>query len=138
MSMDTQSPSAATAIGEVRMLIDGKLVDAASGKTFDNINPSTEAVLGPVADASAEDVHEAIAAARRAFDDSDWSTNRELRRRCLLQLAEALDAEREELWAELVAEVGCPSGAARGPQLDSPLDHALTWPAEMIDQIEWE
>ena len=38
------------------MLIGGDLVEAASGKTFDNINPATEEVLGPVADASAEDM----------------------------------------------------------------------------------
>ena len=41
--------------GEVRMLIDGELVEAASGKRFDNIDPATEEVLGEVADASAED-----------------------------------------------------------------------------------
>ena len=37
-------------VGETRMLIDGVLTDAASGHTFDNINPATEDVLGPVAD----------------------------------------------------------------------------------------
>ena len=137
MSTDTQSPST-TATGEVRMLIDGTLVEAETGARFDNVNPATEEVLGPVADASVDDMHQAIAAARRAFDETDWSTNREFRQRCLLQLADALNGEREELWAELVSEVGCPSGITRGPQLDSPLDHALTWPAEMIDVIEWE
>ena len=53
----------------------------------------------------------AITAARRAFDETDWATNREFRTRCLLQLAEALAAEREELRAEIVAEVGCPVSA---------------------------
>ena len=36
---------------ESRMLIDGKLVEASGGATYDNINPATEAVIGPVADA---------------------------------------------------------------------------------------
>lgn len=36
-----------------RMLIDGELVLADSGKTFDNVNPATEEVVGRVADASA-------------------------------------------------------------------------------------
>ena len=49
--------------GEVRMLIDGELVEAESGKRFDNINPATEEVLGQVADASAEDMQRAIDAA---------------------------------------------------------------------------
>ncbi len=47
------------------MLIGGELVEAASGKRFDNVNPATEEVLGEVADASAEDMGRAIAAARR-------------------------------------------------------------------------
>ena len=32
--------------GEPRLLIDGKLVESESGKTFDNVNPATEEVLG--------------------------------------------------------------------------------------------
>ena len=76
--------------GEHRMLIDGKLVEAKSGKVFDNINPATEEILGQVADAGHYDVDEAIAAARRAFDETAWSTDKELRKHCLLQLQAAL------------------------------------------------
>ncbi|MEY2570731.1 MAG: aldehyde dehydrogenase, partial [Acidimicrobiaceae bacterium] len=43
-------------MGEQRMLIDGKLVEAEGGKTFDNINPATEEVLGQVADGSRADM----------------------------------------------------------------------------------
>ena len=82
---------------EARLLIDGKLVDAASGATYDNINPATEESAGQVADAGAEDADRAIAAARRAFDESEWSTNPDLRKRCLRQLQEALAKEREPL-----------------------------------------
>ena len=46
--------------GEQRMLIDGKLVEADSGKTFDNVNPATEEVLGEVADASTAEMQRAI------------------------------------------------------------------------------
>src|SRR5262249_51879481 len=81
---------------ESRMLIDGKLVDGEAG-TFTNINPATEEVLGEVADASRADMHRAIDASRRAFDESDWSTNRQLRKRCLEQLQEALEGEQEAL-----------------------------------------
>ena len=124
--------------GEVRMLIDGELVEAASGRHFENINPATEDVLGPVADASAADMQRAIAAARRAFDDTDWSTNRSLRKRCLEQLHDALDAEREELREELIAEVGTPRMLTYGPQLDAPLADGLLWPAKMIEEFPWE
>jgi Aldehyde dehydrogenase family len=84
---------------ESRLLIDGELVDAESGRRFDNINPATEEVLGQVADAGHEDMGRAITAARRAFDETDWATNRALRRRCLEQLQEAIEAEREEMRA---------------------------------------
>ena len=73
------------------MLIDGKLVDGEAG-TFPNVNPATEEVLGEVANASKADMHRAIDAARRAFDETDWSTNRALRKRCLEQLQAALEA----------------------------------------------
>ncbi len=123
---------------EPRMLIDGKLVDAGDGKTFANVNPATEEVLGHVADASRAEVALAIAAARRAFDETDWSTNRSFRRHCLEQLHDALAAEREEMREQLILEVGCPRMLTSGPQLDAPLDGALTYAAGLIDEYAWE
>jgi aldehyde dehydrogenase (NAD+) len=125
-------------VGEHRMLIDGKLVDAESGAEFDNINPATEEVLGTTTDASRADMARAVDAARRAFDTTDWATNRELRKRGLGQLQAAIEKEQEELRAELVAEVGCPVIITYGPQLDAPLREALSWPAAMIDEFPWE
>jgi aldehyde dehydrogenase (NAD+) len=129
---------AAPFIGETRMLIDGELIEAASGRRFDNVNPATEDVLGQVADAGVEDMERAVAAARRAFDETDWSTNRALRKRCLEQLQEAFAAEREAVRAELVAEVGTPVQLTYGAQLDVPLEDAFLWPAKMIDDFPWE
>nr|WP_036494344.1 aldehyde dehydrogenase family protein [Nocardia sp. BMG111209] len=118
------------------MLIDGRLVEGRAG-AFDNVDPATEEVLGAVADASAEDVHAAIDAARRAFDDTSWSTDHLFRRTCLLQLQDALESEREEMREELIREAGCPRALTFGPQLDTPLDDALTCPAERIDSYPW-
>lgn len=129
----TDTPS-----GEIRMLIDGALTESASGRRFDNINPATEEVLGPVADGDREDMDRAIASARRAFDETDWATNHAFRQKCLRQLQVALEAEREEIRAELVAEVGCPVLITYGPQLDAPLEDGLLWPAAAIDTFEWE
>jgi aldehyde dehydrogenase (NAD+) len=123
---------------EPRMLIDGKLVEASGGKTFTNVNPATEEELGQVADGSLEDMDRAIAAARRAFDDTDWATNRSFRRRCLEQLHQALVVEREEMREQLILEVGCPRMLTNGPQLDAPLDGAITYPAQLIDEFVWE
>src|ERR1700756_5244492 len=122
---------------EPKMMIDGKLVDGRAG-TFTNINPATEESLGEVADASKEDMRRAIDAARRAFDESDWSTNRELRKRCLLQLHDAIEAEKEELREELILEVGSPRAITFGPQLDAPLADGLRYPARLIDEYAWE
>jgi acyl-CoA reductase-like NAD-dependent aldehyde dehydrogenase len=119
------------------MLIDGELVDGEAG-AFTNIDPATEEVLGEVADASKADMQRAIDAARRAFDESDWSTNRALRKRCLEQLHEAIVAEKEALREELILEVGCPRMLTHGPQLDAPLADALTHPAKLIDEYPWE
>src|ERR1700737_2035939 len=122
---------------EPKMMIDGKLVDGQAG-TFTNINPATEESLGEVTDASKEDMHRAIDAARRAFDETDWSTDKELRKRCLLQLHEALVKEKEELREELILELGAPRALPFGPQLDAPLEDGLKYPARLIDEYPWE
>jgi aldehyde dehydrogenase (NAD+) len=122
---------------EHRMLIDGKLVDAQDKATFQNVNPATTEILGDVADGSPADMARAIDAARRAFDSTDWARDGAARRQGLLQLQDALEREREELRAELVAEVGCPVLTTYGPQLDVPLREALRWPAAMIDTFGW-
>jgi aldehyde dehydrogenase (NAD+) len=120
------------------MLVDGKLVDADSGKTFANINPATEEVLGHVADASSAEMQRAITAARRAFDDTDWSTNLGLRKECLGQLQAALEANKEELREQLIQEVGCPRMVTGGPQLDLPLKSAINYPLSIVDAFPWE
>jgi aldehyde dehydrogenase (NAD+) len=122
---------------ESKMMIDGKLVDGSAG-TFTNINPATEEPLGEVADASKEDMGRAIDAARRAFDETDWSTNHAFRQKCLLQLQHAIEAEQEELREELILEVGSPRAITYGPQLDAPLADALRYPAKLIDEYPWE
>ncbi len=57
-----------------KMLIGGKWVDAASGKTFETYEPSTGEVLGHAAEGDAEDINRAVAAARRAFNSGPWRT----------------------------------------------------------------
>ena len=118
------------------MLIDGELVEAE--QTFDNVNPATEELIGVVSDGTAADMNRAIDAARRAFDETNWSTDRAFRKHCLEQFQDALEAEQEELREELILEVGCPRMATLGPQLDGPLRSALRYPIKLIDEYEWE
>src|SRR5690349_14007851 len=93
---------------EERLLIDGELVGADAGGTFETFDPSTGTVLGTAADATVVDADKAMAAARRAFDETGWSTDTELRLRCIRQLHEALTRHRDELQELVVAETGIP------------------------------
>ena len=70
------------------LLVDGGLVPASGGGTFETVNPATEEVLGVAADGTAADMDAAIGAARQAFDESGWATDLELRVRCIRQLRE--------------------------------------------------
>ena len=122
---------------ESRLLIDGVLTEARSGRTFPNVNPATEEVVGEVADGGVEDMDAAIAAARRAFDETDWSTDREFRKRVLHQLVDALDRHKDDLRPHIVAEVGCPVMLTHAVQLDSCIPD-MRWDIDAIDRIEWE
>jgi aldehyde dehydrogenase (NAD+) len=118
------------------MLIDGELVEAEGGATYDNVNPANEEVLGPVADASVDDVRRAIAAARAAFDRTDWSRDLALRVRCLRQLHQALLDHKHALADITVAEVGAPRTLIDGPQLGAPIGF-LTYYADLAERYEW-
>ena len=132
------SPSGRTLRGEARLLIHGQLTEARSGQRYANINPATEETLGTVADAGADDVAAAVAAARRAFDDSGWASDRALRHRCLTQLRDGLRAEAQELHAQIVAEVGATLAiTANGPQGDGPLA-ILDYYLELMQHYAWE
>jgi aldehyde dehydrogenase (NAD+) len=124
------------AFGEERMLIDGGLVTASTGAVFETSNPATEEVLGVAADASEHDAERALAAARRAFDTSPWSTDVALRVRCLRQLQTAMRAHAEELRAMTIAETGSPLFMTRSAQLDEPVE-ALGWVADLAESYEW-
>ena len=121
---------------DARLLIDGELVEASSRARFDNINPATEEVIGTVPNATPDDARRAIAAARRAFDETDWSRNHALRARCLRQLRDGLNARLEELRKLTVAEVGCPISMTYGPGLNDPI-HWLGNYADFLEQFEW-
>jgi len=80
-----------------QMLIDGKWVDAASGKRFETHNPATGELLATVAEGDAEDINRAVAAARRAFE-GPWSKVRPFERQnLLLKLADLVEKNFDEL-----------------------------------------
>ncbi|MBW8486078.1 aldehyde dehydrogenase [Actinomadura parmotrematis] len=117
------------------LLIDGRLA-AGSGGTFATLNPATGEVLGEAADATAADMDAAIAAARRAFDESPWPTDLALRVRCLRQLRDALQRHADELRELTIAEVGAPRFLTYGAQLDAPVND-IGWFADLAESYAW-
>ncbi len=93
------SPAASAFIARPhKLLIDGKWVDARSGKRFAVFDPSTGAQIAQVAEGAAEDIDAAVAAARRAFEDSPWSRLKPTERgRMVWRLADVLEAHADEL-----------------------------------------
>lgn len=121
--------------GTSELLIDGKLVPGSAG-TFPTVNPATEEVLGVAADADAADMGRAIEAARRAFDDTSWSTDHAFRVRCIRQLRDALREHIEELRELTIAEVGAPLMLTAGAQLQGPVDD-LAFSADTAENFAW-
>lgn len=118
------------------LLIDGKLVPAASGAVYDNVDPATELVLGVAADAGAADADAAVASARRAFDEGSWARDPAFRARCIRQLQTAMQSHVEDLRATTVAEVGAPVMLTSGPQLEGPVAD-LGFAADLAERYEW-
>ncbi len=100
-----------------RLFIDGKWVEAAAGKTFETINPSTGEVLASVAGGDSEDIDRAVEAARRAFN-GPWSKFKPFdRQNLLLKLAELVEANFDELAALDTLDMGAPITRTKGSRL---------------------
>ena len=81
-----------------KMLIGGKWVEAASGKTFATVNPADGSDLAHVAEGDKEDVDRAVKAARKAFDDGPWPRMTPAEReRMLLKVADLIEQNATEL-----------------------------------------
>ena len=105
------------------MLIDGKMVQAASGKSFPVYNPATGTVIANVPEGDKADVDLAVAAARRAFDDGVWAkVGPSGRGKMLWKLADLLERDLEE-FAELESiDNGKPYAVARVADLPLAVD----------------
>jgi len=103
------------------MTIDGAAVPGA-GAPFTVYNPATGEVLGVIAGASTAQTEQAILAARRVFNDGTWS-NLALPERsaAMHRVFDVIEANRAELVATIVAEVGTPITTAEAFQFDIPL-----------------
>ena len=115
--------------------IDGKFVEAASGKQFDAINPATGKTLASVASCDRADVDLAVKSARRAFESGVWSRRSPSERKKVLQrFGELMLSHADELALLETLNMGKPISDARS--IDVPGSaNTILWYAEAIDKI---
>jgi phenylacetaldehyde dehydrogenase len=117
VSHEQQAESFVTA--EHKLLIDGEWVPAASGETFETLNPATEEKLADVAHGKAEDIERAVKAARAAFaDGSEWRTmNASDRGRLIWKISELIEENGDELAMLEALDNGKPYAVARAADI---------------------
>ena len=107
-----------------KMLINGKWVDSASGKTFPTYNPATGEVLSNVAEGDREDIDRAVKAARAAFATGPWSKiSPSERGRMMWRLADLIEKHTEEFAQLESLDNGKPLKIARIADLPLAIDH---------------
>jgi 4-(gamma-glutamylamino)butanal dehydrogenase len=120
---------------ETKAFIDGKFVDAKSGKTFETLNPATGQVLAKVAECDAADVDSAVEAARRAFEAGSWSgMGPRQRKKILLRFADLIEQNLTELAVMETQDCGKPITDSLTLDLPDTIE-TLRWHAEAIDKI---
>jgi len=106
-----------------KMLIDGKWVNAASGKTFPTYNPATGEVLAQVAEGDRADIDVAVQAARRAFDSGPWTRlTASERGKLVWKLADLLEEHTEEFATLETLDNGKPLTVARAADVPLAVD----------------
>jgi phenylacetaldehyde dehydrogenase len=129
-SMQSAYPDVAPAVRQFiggrsrRMLIDGKWVEAASGKTLTTYDPATEEPLAEVPAGDKEDVDRAVRAARRALESGPWRRMTPSERgRAIWKLADLVEAHAEEFAQLETLDNGKPLAVARVADVPLVVDH---------------
>lgn len=100
---------------EYPLYIDGEFVPATGGEMFESTNPFSGEPVAKVARGSAEDIDNAVKAARRAFDEGPWpDLTQEERSGYLFRIAEKMEERGKELVSLVVAESGSTYRKAKG------------------------
>ena len=111
----------------IEATINGKPVEGA-GVVIPTVDPSTEDLLAEVPSVTTEQVDEAVAAARSAFEP--WArTPAKERSRAMHRFADALEARSDDLVDTIVADAGTPISIARAVHVDLAIEH-LRWYAD--------
>lgn len=126
-----------TQLQEGMLYIDGVVRRAVGERTYDNLSPWSGEVIGQAADATTGDVDQAIAAARRAFDETDWSTNHASRLEKMADFHDALGRRRDELVRIAQLEAGATLGTAYSAQVDGALQ-GFSDLLDVFEQVKWQ
>jgi acyl-CoA reductase-like NAD-dependent aldehyde dehydrogenase len=115
--------------------IDGRYQDAASGETFDSINPATGKLLARVAACGEEDINQAVISARAVFRKGSWAHLAPAKRKkILLRFADLIREHTEELALLETLDMGKPIGDSL--KIDIPgAARCIQWYAEAIDKV---
>lgn len=117
-----------------QLFIDGKFVDAASGKTFENFSPSDGHLICNVASGDIEDINRAVASAKKTYDSGIWrEMNPRDKKAIMLRWAQLLGEHKEELALLEAIDTGRPISDALS--VDAPNStRVIQWYAETIDK----
>jgi aldehyde dehydrogenase (NAD+) len=126
-----------TILPNANLYIDGKIRGATGGKTYDVLGPWTGEVVTKAADASAADVEEAIAAARRAFDETDWSTNHAKRYDLVKKLRDLIKANNDRMVQIARIEAGAAMGAVFAAHVNNAVD-GMDALIDIFPEVKWE
>lgn len=137
MATATEQTTIATPeVRQTKILIGGKWQDAASGKTFQTINPATEEVIADIAEGDEADIDLAVKAARKAFESGPWaSMDARDRGRLINRLADLIEENFDELSALETLDNGKPISDARAADLPLVID-CLRYYAGWADKIQ--
>ena len=121
-----------------KAVIDGKLVAAADGKTFDNVCPRDGRIVSKVASCDAGDIDAAVKSARAAFEDGRWrGLHPREKKKIMFKLAELMERDLEELALLETLDMGKPIRDSRAIDIPTAIN-SIRWYAEALDKVYGE
>ncbi|MEY4796495.1 MAG: hypothetical protein RLZZ105_921 [Actinomycetota bacterium] len=135
LSREEWTKRASQKVARTQLFINGKFVDAASGKTFESINPRDNSIAAVVAEGDKEDIDRAVVAARKSFTAGVWSEMAPVQRKnIMLRWVQLMRENINELALLETMDVGKPIGDSVNVDIESAANN-LQWFAETIDEL---
>ena len=124
--------------GTKKLYVNGSFIESASGKTFNTPNPATGETLAVVSEAGREDIHKAVVAPRRAFDEGPWSRMSTAERsRLMYKLADLMEEHKEELAQLETLDNGKPIRETMAADIPLAIEHMryyAGWATKIVGQ----